>query len=237
MSDANVDFREYTPMYFPESADGVRDAYLDLTKDQFVDYVSERAEEGHPDFRALYAWLYLNNWIACADPAKQAFDWARQSRDSQDGFATWVCAWALLERGDTEEGFKEMIAAADKGFSPAIYNLGLFVWHGVAVQPDRALARELYELGADLGHHSCIAMLDGLSRHGEFGIGRKIRYYLERPFVVPFRSLKWWLSRNFTESDLLYLRNTHVQNQILGGKLDDLLRSDLVEKLNKFIGK
>jgi hypothetical protein len=237
MNQSGFDFREYTPMYFSESAEGARDAYIECSKEKFIEYVSSRAEKGEAEAQAIYAWLYLNKWISCSDSAKQAYNLAQAPRELGDGFAIWISAWALLEDGRVEGGIAEMITAAEKNFSPAVYNLGYLYWNGIAVQQDRALGRALFEFGASLGHSSCVAMLDGLARNGVFGPWQKTVYYLERPLVMPFRTIGWWLSRKFSERDLLFPRSYKVLKNFSGANFDDETLSSLRKKLDYYLGE
>tara|TARA_R110000782_G_scaffold207003_3_gene295532 strand:- start:905 stop:1465 length:561 start_codon:yes stop_codon:yes gene_type:complete len=181
--------------------------------------------------------MYLNGWLDDENYLAAATNWATMSAESGEPYGRWVLAWALLERGDIKGGLPAMVQAAELGFLPAFYDIGMFLRDGVIFPKDLETGCAFLRSAAAKGHYSSFMALRMAAKHGAFGPKEKLVATLTLPFVKAVRLGFWFFFQpKFTEKNLIYVRSMHVRNSIrreYGGEtvsfeyenmLDEMLR-------------
>lgn len=228
-----------TPIFLPISEQVARSAFL-LKGEQagFEEYLS-RAEAGSSAAQAMVAFMYLNRWLIDENYLATATNWATKSAKTGDPYGCWVLAWALLEQGEIESGIPVLIQAAESGFLPALYDLGMFLRDGAVFPRDSETGCALLKSAASKGHFSSFIALREAAKLGAFGVKEKLIATLTTPLIKPVGHVLWFLfRRKFTEKDLAYVRSMHVRNSIkreYGGEAISFAYEDLLDEVLKKI--
>lgn len=225
------------PILLPMSELVARNAFVTDGKHGAFGEFLHRARAGSPAAQAVVAFMYLNRWVDDKNYLVTATNWATLSAEQGYPYGHWVMAWALLEQQDIENGMSEMLEAAERGFTPALYDLGMFLREGVLFPKDAETGCAFLRAAASSGHNSSRLALETASKLGAFGPAKQLLANLTLPFIRPFRFIFWFLfKRKFTEKNLMYVRSMHVRNAIrreIGGEkvgfefenqLDELIR-------------
>jgi TPR repeat protein len=204
----------------------------------FEEYLS-RAEAGSSAAQAVVAFMYLNRWLVDENYLVTAANWATKSATAGDPYGRWVLAWALLEQGEIESGMPELIQAAESGFLPALYDLGMFLRDGAVFLRDSEIGCALLKYAASKGHSPSRVGLREAAKLGAFGVKEKLISTITAPLIKPVRFVLWFLFRlKFTEKDLVYIRSMHVRNSIkreYSGEAVSFAYEDLLDEALKKI--
>jgi hypothetical protein len=204
-----------TPILLPMSELSARNAFVQDGNQAGFDEFLERAEAGSPAAQAVVAFIYLNRWLDDEDYLVTAANWAMSSANKNESYGRWVLAWALLEQGDIRNGIPEMVQAAESGFLPALYDLGMFLREGVVFPKRPEVGCAFLRAAAQGGHFSSYVALKTAAKLGAFGPTEKWMATLTLPLIKLVRIGYWLLfQRKFTEKDLVYVRSMHVRNSI-----------------------
>jgi hypothetical protein len=227
-----------TPIFLPMSELAARETYFRKGKQEaFLEYL-DRANAGSATAQAVVSFMYLSRWVNDKSYLDKAASWAGLSADQGSAYGSWVCAWALLEQHHVRNGMSRLFEASERGFSPALYDLGMFLFLGVVLPKDINAGMSLFESAAALGHYTARRSLEAGFKLGVRGQLRRFWTIVVQPILKPLRFIHWiFFTRKFTEKNLVYVRSLHVRNSILRDVMGKEVSFELEEQLDKLVAK
>lgn len=184
----------------------------------------DRASQGSSEAQAVTAYMYLLGYVHCENRKEVARYWAEKSASANCPYGLWVYGWLHLEDRNFVSGLRLLVAAADKGFLPALYRLGSFSVSGILVPKNPERGRALLAIAATRGHTSARRALHELYRTRGFGPAKALIASISSPLEIFRRAIARLSSDPFSEMDLTYFRavpfELEYKEDVLGKKID-----------------
>jgi hypothetical protein len=178
------------PVYVPDGGRYILPILETGGPAQFVAELERLSKVGSPWASSVLGFLsLLPDSNGHRDPVR-TLDLCRKHADAGDAYALFVCAWALLYRGDHERAVSMMKSAAKSGFPPAAMDLSTFAWNNARTSPSVAL--KLLRFAERAGHRGAAVWRCVFYKSGRMGFSRQLIGYMFSPLARLRYALSLW---------------------------------------------
>ena len=182
---------------FPDALwDGIE--ALDQDRAAGIEMMTSLAERG-----SALAMMYLGHALSedgDRDDAASAEMWLTRSAEAGSIEGRYQLAWHYLTVGNRPAARAEFETLAARGYAPAMYNLGQFLFRGQLFDRDVAEAVKYLKMAAAAGHIPAMGYLSWIYRKEKFGISGRIASHWLCLTKIP--AAIWYLTR-YPNSDRL----------------------------------
>jgi TPR repeat protein len=140
----------------------------------------ELSQRGSIDATAVAGWMLFVG-IGSSRQMGDAEILLEKARRGGSAYATFGLAWLNYERGLLGQCHVLMQEAADRGFLPAILDLGRIYFGGIGIKRDDAKAEHQYWQAVRRGHRMAPVLLLRLWTFGRCGVAKAV-----------IGTLTWW---------------------------------------------